>query len=316
MGIRAAATTTKSSKEPKNRRPAARILAQHLEPGAHIGHPVADARGAPGKALASGPSAFRRSPPMTSCIRRFQLKILLAPLAIFIAEATVLAQPQGEPDRSSPGDAMIQEYLRKETAEIAGRFADDVRSLKDWVAKRPQYVEQYYYMLGLSPRPENTPLKATVTGTIEGDGYVVDMLHYQSRPQLYVTANLYRPATVQAGQKLPAVLYVCGHSARGRNGNKVAYQSHGIWFARHGYVCLVVDTLQLGEIGAVHHGTYHLDRWWWHSRGYTPAGVEAWTGVRSIDYLASRPDVDPNRIAVTGISGGGAATFWVAAADD
>ena len=253
---------------------------------------------------------------MTSCIRRFQLKILLAPLAIFIAEATVFAQPLGEPDRSSPGDAMIQEYLRKETAEIAGRFADDVRSLKDWVAKRPQYVEQYYYMLGLSPRPENTPLKATVTGTIEGDGYVVDMLHYQSRPQLYVTANLYRPATVQAGQKLPAVLYVCGHSARGRNGNKVAYQSHGIWFARHGYVCLVVDTLQLGEIGAVHHGTYHLDRWWWHSRGYTPAGVEAWNGVRGIDYLASRPDVDPNRIAVTGISGGGAATFWVAAADD
>jgi cephalosporin-C deacetylase-like acetyl esterase len=177
-------------------------------------------------------------------------------------------------------------------------------------------VEQYYYMLGLSPRPEKTDLAATVTGTLKGDGYEVDMLHYQSRPKLYVTANLYRPADAKAGERLPAVLYVCGHSGRGRNGNKVAFQSHGIWLARHGYVCLMVDTLQLGEIAAIHHGTYNLERWWWHSRGYTPAGVEAWNGVRGIDYLVSRPDVDRERIAVTGISGGGAATFWVAAADE
>jgi hypothetical protein len=78
----------------------------------------------------------------------------------------------------------------------------------------------------------------------------------------------------------------------------------------------MVDTLQLGEIAAIHHGTYNLNRWWWHSRGYTPAGVEAWNGVRGIDYLLSRHDVDPQQIAVTGISGGGAATFWVAAADE
>jgi hypothetical protein len=72
----------------------------------------------------------------------------------------------------------------------------------------------------------------------------------------------------------------------------------------------------LGEIAAMHHGTYREERWWWHSRGYTPAGVECWNGVRGIDYLVSRDDVDPQRIAVTGISGGGAATFWVAAADE
>src|SRR6185436_17498307 len=57
-------------------------------------------------------------------------------------------------------------------------------------------------------------------------------------------------------------------------------------------------------------------RWWWQARGYTPAGVECWNGIRAIDYLIERPDVDLDRIAVTGISGGGAATFWVAAADD
>jgi dienelactone hydrolase len=164
--------------------------------------------------------------------------------------------------------------------------------------------------------PERTPLQAAVTGRFPGDGYVVEMLHYQSRPRLYVTANLYRPADIPAGSRLPAVLYVCGHSNCGRNGNKTAYQSHGIWFARHGYVCLMLDTLQLGEIAAIHHGAYREGRWWWHSRGYTPAGVECLNGVRGIDYLVSRPDVDPERIAVTGISGGGAATFWIAAADE
>jgi dienelactone hydrolase len=101
-----------------------------------------------------------------------------------------------------------------------------------------------------------------------------------------------------------------------KNGNKSAYQEHGIWFASHGYVCLVTDTLQLGEIGAIHHGTYREQRWWWHSRGYTSAGVEAWNAIRGIDYLLTRPEVDPDRIGATGISGGGAATFWISAADD
>ena len=102
---------------------------------------------------------------------------------------------------------------------------------------------------------------------------------------LYVTGNLYRPANPPPGERLPAVLYVCGHLNQGRAGNKTAYQSHGIWFARHGYVCLVLDSLELGEIAATHHGTYREGRWWWHSRGYTPAGVECLNGIRGIDYL-------------------------------
>jgi dienelactone hydrolase len=259
------------------------------------------------------------------CLRDFAVtsrpRSWILALAIFISGldapgAMLHAQSVGAPDRDSPGDEMIQEYLTQETEKISARFSDDIKSLAAWEVKRPQYAEQYAYMLGLSPRPEKTPLMATVTGAVEGDGYIVEMLHYQSRPHLYVTGNLYRPAVVKPGEKLPAVFYVCGHSDRGRNGNKVAYESHGIWFARHGYICLVVDTVELGEIASYHHGTYNLGRWWWHSRGYTPAGVEAWNGVRGIDYLIGRPDVDPQRIAVTGISGGGAATFWIAAFDE
>jgi hypothetical protein len=175
-----------------------------------------------------------------------------------LAPNSATAQALGQPDRGSPGDTMIQAYLQRESTKLSSRLDDDLRSRQAWEAKRPRYVEEYFYMLGLSPRPEKTELHATITGKLEGDGYVVEMIHYQSRPGLYVTGNLFRPAQMKSGEKLPAVFYVCGHSGRGRNGNKVAYQSHGIWFARHGYVCLVVDSLQLGEIAAIHHGTYNL----------------------------------------------------------
>ncbi|MBI2925319.1 MAG: prolyl oligopeptidase family serine peptidase [Verrucomicrobia bacterium] len=228
----------------------------------------------------------------------------------------IFAQPYDAPDHGQPGDQMIQDYLRLETAKIEADFLGAIKSAEDWTQARPRFREEYFDMLGLWPLPEKTRLQATITRTLERGDYTVEMLHYQSRPGLYVTANLYRPAKTASGQRLPAILYVCGHSGRGRNGNKTAFQSHGIWFARHGYVCLVVDTLQLGEIAGIHHGTYREGRWWWLSRGYTPAGVECWNGVRGIDHLLSRPDVDAERIGVTGISGGGAATFWIAAADE
>ena len=237
-------------------------------------------------------------------------------LVTIVAASGLFAQQYGEPDRGSPGDRAIQQYLALRTRPIHASFDKDLVSLDAWKSQREKYLQEYFYMLGLWPRPVKTPLRATVTGTLQGDGFVVEMLHYQSRPGLYVTGTLYRPAESRDDQRLPAVFYACGHANRGRNGHKSAFQSHGMWFARHGYICLIVDSLQLGEIAGIHHGTYREQRWWWHSRGYTPAGVECWNGIRGIDYLTSRPDVDPDRIGVTGISGGGAATFWIAAADE
>ncbi|MBI4601359.1 MAG: prolyl oligopeptidase family serine peptidase [Planctomycetes bacterium] len=235
---------------------------------------------------------------------------LLPVLTGFFALPTVPA-----PAEDPPGDKVFHDYLAARAAEIEARFLPEVRSPADFERLKPRLREEYLHMLGLWPLPERTPLEASVTGTLDRGDHVVEKLHFQSRPRLYVTGNLYRPKET-GGRRLPAILYLCGHSGAGRNGNKVQFQEHGIWFAKHGYVCLAIDTLQLGEIAAIHHGTYREGRWWWLSAGYTPAGVECWNGVRAIDYLVSRPDVDPERIGVTGISGGGAATFWVAAADD
>jgi len=215
---------------------------------------------------------------------------------------------------ATPGDEILRRYIFQEAKRLDAAYLEGIKTPEDWRNRRDRYRREFLDMIGLQPVPERTPLKATVTGTVERDDFVVEKLHFQSRPHLYVTANLYRP--VEAAGKLPAVLYVCGHAYRKRNGNKTAYQHHGIWFATHGYVCLVIDSLQLGEIAGIHHGTYREDRWWWHARGYCPAGVECWNCIRAIDYLQSRPDVDGEKIAVTGRSGGGAYSFWVAAADD
>ena len=234
--------------------------------------------------------------------------------AAAVAASSGLPAPAFAADPKLSPDEMIHKYLAAEVERISKNVLDGAKTKAEWEAKRPQLKRQFFDMLGLDPLPAKTDLKATVTGTHDRGGVTVENLHFQSIPGLYVTGNLYRPTA--GGKKLPAVLYVCGHSGRGRDGNKTAFQDHGMWFAANGYVCLVVDTLQLGEVAGKHHGTYNLDRFWWQSRGYTPAGVECWNGVRAIDYLCSRPDVDAEKIGVTGISGGGATTVWVAAADD
>ncbi len=216
------------------------------------------------------------------------------------------------------GSGSLAEYFRLETQRLGTNAFAGIESRADWEARRPVLREQLLDMLGLWPMPERTDLKATVTGTLEQGEVVVERLHFQSMPGLYVTANLYRPKQVTG--RLPAVLYVCGHAQVKTNGlscgNKTGYQHHGLWFARQGYVALLIDTLQLGEIEGVHHGTHRLGQWWWNSRGYSPAGVEAWNGVRALDYLESRPEVDATRIGMTGRSGGGSYTWTTAAIDD
>src|SRR5215212_2193324 len=231
----------------------------------------------------------------------------LSPVSTFAAPAGTNVEAQ----------AMINAFLKQEAVRLDGKFLEGITNRQQWEDRRETLRREYLEMLGLSPMPERTPLNAQVTGSIDREeGFRVEKLHFQSRPKLYVTGNLYLPKDAKAGAKLPAVLYVCGHSGRGRDGNKTAFQHHGMWFATHGYAALLIDTLQLGEIAAIHHGTYRENRWWWQARGYTPAAVECWNGIRALDYLQSRQEVDAERIAVTGISGGGAATFWIAAADE
>lgn len=243
-------------------------------------------------------------------LNRFLPQVAL-PFVLLLAAIAPAAEP-------SPGDAMLADYFKSETAKLQQACLADIDSLDEWQAKRPELHRQLAEMLGLDPMPERTPLNAKITETTETDDIIIERLFFESRPGLYVTANFYRPKE-QAGP-LPAVLYVCGHAVVKKGGvsfgNKAGYHHHGAWFARNGYVCLTIDTLQLGEIEGIHHGTHREGRWWWNSRGYTPAGVEAWNSIRAIDYLQSRPEADGDKIGITGRSGGGAYSWYTAAMDD
>ncbi|HVT27213.1 MAG TPA: acetylxylan esterase [Lacipirellulaceae bacterium] len=244
----------------------------------------------------------------------------LVSLALYTVATLVVFSHSSDgapPNATSRGDQMIAAYFRSETKKLADASLADIKSWDDWIKHRDTYRGQLCEMLGLDPLPERTPLRPVVTGTLERDDFKVEKLYFQSRPHLYVTANLYLPKK-QTG-RVPAILYLCGHSPAIENGvsfgNKTKFQHHGAWFARNGYVCLVIDTLQLGEIQGIHHGTFNKDMWWWNCRGYTPAGVETWDAIRAIDYLISRPEVDPDRVGVTGRSGGGAYSWYVSALD-
>ncbi|MFN3649157.1 MAG: alpha/beta hydrolase family protein [Armatimonadota bacterium] len=246
-------------------------------------------------------------------LRRFLVLCSLGLSAVTVAAA---AQDAGKP--TERGDALLAGYFRAETEQLERDCLADVKTLADWTSRREEYRRQLFEMLGLWPRPERTDLKAQVTGRTEHPDFVVENVHFQSRPGLYVTGNLYLPRGLT--KPAPAVLYVCGHGnvkvGDVSYGAKTYYQHHGAWLARHGYVCLTIDTLQLGEIEGLHHGTYREGMWWWLARGYTPAGVEAWNSIRALDYLQSRPEVDGERLGVTGRSGGGAYSWWLAALDE
>ncbi len=237
-------------------------------------------------------------------------RILIAlPLLVFVAQAAAA---------ETSADMRLKSYFAKETASMSERCLADIRTLHDWRSQRAEFRRQYQEMLGLWPMPERSDLKPVITGKLDHEEFTVEKLQFQASPGLYCTASLFLPKN--SPKPAPTILYESGHFRLITNGisygNKAAYQSDGAWFARNGYVCLVLDTVLAGEIQGIHTGTRDRGLWWWNSRGYTPAGVEAWFGIRALDYLSTRPEVDTNRFGITGHSGGGAYSWAVTALDD
>lgn len=188
------------------------------------------------------------------------------------------------------------------------------------LAARQKYVkEKILASIGGLPAIRS-PLNARVTKSFSRDGYRVENVIYESLPGFYVTANLYVPTTGQA--PYPALLGVAGHSANGKA--SATYQHVWISLARRGFVVLAFDPPGQGErsatfdeetgasrigIGVAEHimeGTQCL------LTGHHFARYEIWDGIRSVDYLISRSEVDPNRIAVAGNSGGGTQSAYLA----
>ncbi len=215
---------------------------------------------------------------------------------------------------------MVQEYfvncLRQVEAE-----ADRRRAALSTRADAEAYVRAVRDKIRQSfgPWPEKTPLNPRITGVVERDDYRIEKLIFESRPNFLVTANLYIPKGRDF--PLPGVVGTCGHSSNGKASE--LYQSFSQGLVKQGYVVLLYDPISQGErlqytndqleseigVGVREH-LYAGNQQF--LVGEFLGSWRAWDGIRALDYLLTREEVDPKHVGVTGNSGGGTMTTWLA----
>ena len=214
---------------------------------------------------------------------------------------------------------MVQEYY-VEQVRAAEKIGLDAQTALKTKTDAVGYVRAVKERIArcFGPFPEKTPLNAKVTGTVERDAYTIEKVIFESRPGFLVTANLYLPKAAKGPR--PGVVGSCGHSHNGKA--EGAYQSFCQGLARMGYVVLIFDPIGQGE--RVQYGHLEkLDRPGVGVGEHLLAGNQqflvgeffgswrAWDGIRALDYLLTRPEVDPKHVGVTGNSGGGTMTTWL-----
>lgn len=217
---------------------------------------------------------------------------------------------------------MLYRYLQTEAKKHFDARRQEVVGLKtpDDIRKR-QVDLKAKFLEALGGFPEKTPLNAKVVGTLKGDGFRVEKLIYESRRNHHVTANLYLP---ESKTPVPGVLLPCGHSNNGKAAE--AYQRACILMAQNGLAVLCYDPIGQGErnqllgktgkpaiSGTSEHTIIGVGAL---LVGQSTATYRIWDGIRSLDYLAGRPEVDPRRLGCTGNSGGGTLTAYLMALDD
>jgi len=225
---------------------------------------------------------------------------------------------------NNPGSLLIN-YLTKQAFACYENRDREIAKLKtrnDWIGRQKWVKDKLIEMVG--PFPEKTPLNPRITGVIKKKGYKIEKIVYESTPGFYVTGCLYIPDKIKG--KAPAILNVIGHNQESfRMG---LYQVINYNLVKKGMIVFAIDPLGQGE-----HVQYFDPKINFSSIGYSviehcyfgyqlflsgssAARYFTWDGIRAIDYLVTRKDVDSERIGVTGWSGGGTVTSYVAAFDE
>ncbi len=248
--------------------------------------------------------------------------MVLALNATAAENLNVLPPPPPVTKGTNAPRAMLDAYLRG-----AAFAALDQRKLNYEKVKTPEQIAAWqqrrreFFIEQLGGFPERTPLNAKVTGTLDGGDYRVEKVIFESRPNHHVTGLLYLPKTPPP---YPGVLVPCGHSANGKGA--ATYQHASILLARNGLAAFCYDPIGQGERAQVlkPDGKAALGSTTEHTLvgigsilvGRNTATYRIWDGMRAIDYLQSRKEIDPKRIGCTGNSGGGTLTSYLMALDD
>jgi cephalosporin-C deacetylase-like acetyl esterase len=222
-----------------------------------------------------------------------------------------------------PSRKMLNDFLLAEAQKHFDARKELVATLKpDDILKRQVELKRKF-VDAIGGYPDKTPLNPQVVGVLMGDGFRVEKVIYESRPNHHVTANLYLP---DGKGPFPGVLMPCGHSTNGKAAQE--YQRMAISLAKHGLAALSYDPIGQGERvqlladdnkhAAIKNMTneHTLTGIGALLVGQSTAGYRIWDGIRSIDYLASRPEIDASKIGCTGNSGGGTLTAYLMALDE
>ena len=264
------------------------------------------------------------------CHHAVSRRLLLAGLMLllFVAGAALANADEDlavlSPDAGGVApSSMLHAHLMGQTKVLFDERRAAIAALKTPESVRDRQRDlRTRFLAAIGEFPEKTPLNAQVTGTARQEGYRIEKIVFESRPQHHVTAVLYLP---DGPPPFPGVLVPCGHSANGKAAEP--YQRACILMAKNGIAVLCYDPIGQGErvqlldamgkpgipgstsehtmigIGAL-------------LVGQSTAGYRIWDGIRSLDYLASRPEIDPLRLGCTGNSGGGTLTAYLMALDD
>jgi len=229
-------------------------------------------------------------------------------------------------DGVAVGD-MMNHYLRQQARRKFEEWKSDYeqRNTPEQVAEYQKRLRhKFLEVIGELPQQirQTAGLKTRITGVVHRQGYQVEKVIFESRPNHYVTAALFLPDVKKYKPPYPGVLVPCGHSKVAKAHD--SYQTMGALLALNGMAALVFDPIDQGERGQL------IEDWpeLWGTLAHTMIGVgsillgrntacfEIWDGMRGIDYLQSRPEIDPNRIGCTGNSGGGTQTSYLMALDE
>lgn len=205
----------------------------------------------------------------------------------------------------------LWDYYQQAADKTAKRAFERIDQTRDWQALRPQLLREFLESAGLAQLPDYRSADFQDCGIVKGKGFKLQKIAWQILPDCWNSAGIYRPDPMP-DECLPAILYVNGHSS---NGTYFA-QCHAIMWARRGYICMTFDTIEQNDNPGDHHGLYYGKRPDWVSMGYSAAGGELWNSIRALDILEKSPGVDSARIGATGNSGGGAHSYFLAAADE